>query len=148
MIKSRLPTILSLSNYPFIPMQAILFLTLTINQSQNYLINFNFLTNHNQFKLIMRGWLYLDIMHVDHANLIMRYLSIWRFDLETGHTIANVRTLRSFLWYEMNELMHVMQSWILGIWLVTQSSSLIKSWVQNRVSRKSRKVVKGLRVYF
>ena len=30
---------------PFIPMQAILFLTLTINQSQNYLINFNCLTN-------------------------------------------------------------------------------------------------------
>ena len=30
---------------PFIPIQAILFLTLTINQSQNYLINFNCLTN-------------------------------------------------------------------------------------------------------
>ena len=30
---------------PFIPMQAILFLTLTITQSQNYLINFNCLTN-------------------------------------------------------------------------------------------------------
>jgi len=31
----------------FIPMQAGLFLTLTNNQSQNYLINFNYLTNQN-----------------------------------------------------------------------------------------------------
>ena len=31
----------------FIPMQAGLFLVLTNNQSQNYLINFNFLTNQN-----------------------------------------------------------------------------------------------------
>ena len=53
--------------------------------------------------------LYLDTMHVDRANLIMQYLSIWWSDLETGHTIATIRTARSFLWYAMNELMHVMQ---------------------------------------
>ena len=47
-----------------------------INQSQNYLINFNCLTNQNWFKLIMFGQFYLDTMHVDRANLIMRYLLI------------------------------------------------------------------------
>ena len=57
---------------------------------------------------------YLDIIHVDRANLIMWYLSIWWFNLETGHTIATVRTLRSFLWYVMNDITHVMQSWFLG----------------------------------
>ena len=90
-------------------MQASLFLTLTNNQSQNYLIN---------FKLIMRSWLYLDTMHADRVNLIMRYLSIWQYDLEIEHTVATARISRSFLWYVRNELMHVMQSWILGIWMV------------------------------
>ena len=56
----------------------------------------------------MCGRLYLDTIHVDRANLIMRYLSIRWSDLETGHTIAIVRTSRSFLWYAMNELMRVM----------------------------------------
>ena len=46
-------------------MYAPLFWTLIINQSQNYLINFNFLANQNYFKLIMCGQLYLDTMHVD-----------------------------------------------------------------------------------
>ena len=39
----------------------------------------------------------------------------------TGHTVITVRISRSFLWYAMNELMHVMQeqidamqSWSLG----------------------------------
>ena len=114
MIKFRLSTILLLSNHPFIPMQAILFLTLIINQSQNYLINFNFLANQNLFKLIMCGWLHLDTMHADHAILIMRYVSIWWSNLETRHTVATVIISRSFLWYAMNKLMHVMQSWFLG----------------------------------
>ena len=57
----------------------------------------------------MCGRLYLDTMYVDGANLIMRYFSIRWSDLETRHTIAIVRTSRSFLWYAMNELMHVMQ---------------------------------------
>ena len=57
----------------------------------------------------MCGWPYLDTMHVDRANLIMRYLSIHWPDLKTGNTIATVRISRSFLWYVMNELMHVMQ---------------------------------------
>ena len=39
----------------------------------------------------------------------MQYLLIRWSDLETGHTLAIVRTSRSFLWYAMNELMHVMQ---------------------------------------
>ena len=60
----------------------------------------------------MCGRLYLDTMHVDHANLIMRYLSIWWFDLETGNTVAIVRTSISFLCYAMNELMHIMQEQI------------------------------------
>ena len=53
-------------------------------------------------------------MHVDHENLISWYLSIRRFNLKTGHTIATIRISRSFLWYAMNELMYVMQSWFLG----------------------------------
>ena len=57
----------------------------------------------------MCGRLYLDTMHVDHANLIMRYLSIQWSDLETVNTVAIIRTSRSFLWYGMNELMHIMQ---------------------------------------
>ena len=56
--------------------------------------------------------LYLDTIHVDRANLIMWYLSIWWSDLETGNTIATIRISRSFLWYVMNELMHVMQEQI------------------------------------
>ena len=91
----------------------------------------------------MRGRLYLDTMHVDHANLIMRYLSIWWSDLEIEHTIAIVRTSWSFLWYAMNELMHGMQGQIdvcnaIMIFAVHgwsfKSFSLIKSWVQNWVS--------------
>ena len=83
----------------------------------------------------MCGWLYLDTMHVDRANLIIWYLSIRRSDLETRHTIATIRISRSFLWYAMNVLIHVMQSWFFGVygWSL-QLSSLIKSWVQNRVS--------------
>ena len=57
----------------------------------------------------MCGQLYLDTMHVDRANLIMRYLSIQRSNLEIKHTVAIVRISRSFLWYAMKELMHVMQ---------------------------------------
>ena len=45
----------------------------------------------------MHGRLYLDTMHADHVNLIMRYLSIRWFDLEIGHTIMTIRISRSFL---------------------------------------------------
>ena len=61
----------------------------------------------------MRGRLYLDTMHANRANLIMRYILIQRSDLKTRHTIVIVRISRLFLWYAMNELMHVMQSWFL-----------------------------------
>ena len=98
----------------FIPMQAGLFLTLTNNQSQNYLINFNCLTNQNYFKLIMRGRFHPNKMHVDYENLVMWFLSIQLFDLGTRHTIMTVRISKSFLWYTMNELMHVMQLWFFG----------------------------------
>ena len=88
----------------------------------------------------MRGRLYLNTMHTNRANLIIQYLLIRRFDLETRHIAVNVRILRSFLWYAMNKLMHVMQSWgILQSWYIVatvgilRSFSLIKSWVQNRV---------------
>ena len=57
----------------------------------------------------MCGRLYLDTMHVDRANLIIGYLSIWWSDLKTGNTVAIVRISRSFLWYAINELMNVMQ---------------------------------------
>ena len=57
----------------------------------------------------MCGWPYLDTMYVDRTNLIMRYLSIWWSDLKTRNTVTSVRISRSFLWYVMNELMHVMQ---------------------------------------
>ena len=57
----------------------------------------------------MCGRPYLDIMHADYANLIMRYLSIRWFNLETRNTVVTIRILRSFLRYVMNELMHVMQ---------------------------------------
>ena len=60
----------------------------------------------------MCGRFYLDTMHADRANLIMRYLSIRWFDLKTENTVATIRISRSFLWYEMNELMHVMQDQI------------------------------------
>ena len=58
----------------------------------------------------MHGRLYLDTMHADHVNLIMRYLSIRWFDLEIEHTITTVRSSRLFLQYAMNELTYVMQS--------------------------------------
>jgi len=45
----------------------------------------------------MCGRPYLDTMHIDRANLIMRYLSIRWSDMETGNTIATVRITRSFL---------------------------------------------------
>jgi len=48
-------------------------------------------------------------MHVDRVNLIMRYLSIWRSNLEIRHIVTTVRTSRSFLWYVMKKLLHVMQ---------------------------------------
>ena len=57
----------------------------------------------------MCGWPYLDTMHVDIANLIMWYLLIWWPDLKTGNAVATVRISRSFLWYVMNEVMHVKQ---------------------------------------
>ena len=57
----------------------------------------------------MCGRLYLDTMHMDRVNLIVWYLLIWWFDLETGNTVATIRILRSFLGYAMNELMHTMQ---------------------------------------
>ena len=57
----------------------------------------------------MCGRFYLDIMHVDRVNLIMRYLLIQWSNSETGNTVAIIRTSRSFLWYGMNELMHIMQ---------------------------------------
>ena len=60
----------------------------------------------------MCGQFYLDTMHVDCANLVIQYLSIWWSDLETEHTVATVRISRSFLWYAMNELMHIMQEQI------------------------------------
>ena len=56
----------------------------------------------------------LYTMYVDCANLIVRYLSIWRSDLETGHIVVIVRISRSFSRYAMNKLMHVMQLWFLG----------------------------------
>ena len=57
----------------------------------------------------MCGQPFLDTMHANHANLIMQYLSIRWSDLETGNTIMIVRMSKYFLWYAMNELMHVMQ---------------------------------------
>ena len=57
----------------------------------------------------MCGQPYLDAMHVDRTNLIMRYLSIQWFDLETRNTVATIGISRLFLWYAMNELTHVMQ---------------------------------------
>ena len=68
----------------FIPMQAGLFLTISNNQSQNYLINLNCLTNQNWFILIMHDRLHPNKMHADRANLIMWYLSIRWSDLETS----------------------------------------------------------------
>ena len=55
-------------------------------------------------------------MHVDRENLIFWYLLIRRFDLGIGHTLATVRFSRLFLWYAMDDLMHVMQLRFLGIW--------------------------------
>ena len=50
-------------------------------------------------------------MHANHANLIMQYISIWQFDAEIRYIVATVRISRSFLWYAINELMHVMKLW-------------------------------------
>ena len=77
----------------------------------------------------MCGRPYLDTMHIDCANLIMRYLSIRWFDLKTRSIVATVRISRSFLRYVMNDVMHVMQEQIdacdaimcfffLGTWMV------------------------------
>ena len=55
-------------------------------------------------------------MHVDRENLIFWYLLIQRSDLGIGHTLATIRISRLFLWYAMDDLMHVMQLWFLGIW--------------------------------
>ena len=59
----------------------------------------------------MRGWFYpkKKKMHANHANLIMRYLSIQQSNVEIGHTVTTVRISRSFLCYAIHELMHVMQ---------------------------------------
>ena len=57
----------------------------------------------------MCGWPYPDAMYADHANLIMWYLSIQWSDLNTENTVATVRISRSFLWYVMNDMMHVIQ---------------------------------------
>ena len=100
----------------------------------------------------MCGQLFLDTMHMDHANLIMQYLSIWWSDLKIGNTVATIRISRSFSWYVINDMMHVMQRqndvcnartewckwWFFFVhgWLF-ESFSLIKSWVQNQVSTPS-----------
>ena len=60
----------------------------------------------------MCGRFYLDTMHADRANLIMRYLSIRWSDSESGNSVATVRITRSFLWYAMNELKHTIQEQI------------------------------------
>ena len=57
----------------------------------------------------MCGRAYLDTMHVDRANLIIRYLSIRWSDLKIRNIFATVRISRSFLWYAINKLMDVMQ---------------------------------------
>jgi len=49
----------------------------------------------------MHGRFHPKKMHADRANLIMWYLSIRRSNLEIRHTVATVRTSRSFLWYAM-----------------------------------------------
>ena len=97
-------------------------------------------------------------MHADCANLIMWYLSIRWFDSKTENTVATVRISGSFLWYAMNELLHTMQEQINAcdartnwcMWCKNnfffffvhgwslQSSSLIKSWVQNPMSTVAR----------
>ena len=45
----------------------------------------------------MCGWFHLNKMHVDRANLIMRYLLIQWSDLEIGHNVATVRISKLFL---------------------------------------------------
>ena len=57
----------------------------------------------------MHGWFHPNKMDADRVNLIMRYFSIRRSDLEIRHTVMTVRISRSFLCYSTNELMHVMQ---------------------------------------
>ena len=57
-------------------------------------------------------------MHANHENLIMWYLSIRQSNFGIGYTVAIVKISRSFLWYAINELMHVIQLWFLGIWMV------------------------------
>ena len=47
----------------------------------------------------MRGRLYLDTMHVDHANLIMRYLSIRESNLIIGNTAVTLESQDYF--YDM-----------------------------------------------
>ena len=97
----------------------------------------------------MCGRFYLDTMHADGANLIVRYLSIRWSDSKTKNTVARIS--RPFLCYAMNELMHTMQEQIDAcnartkwcMWCKNdfffflvhgwslQTYSLIKSWVQN-----------------
>ena len=60
----------------------------------------------------MCGRPYLDTMHMDRANLIMQYLSIQWSNLKTRNIVATIRISRSFLWYAMNKMMHVMQEQI------------------------------------
>ena len=62
----------------------------------------------------MRGRFHPNKIHADRENLIMWFLLIWLSDLGIGHTVTTVKISRSFLWYAMNELMHVMQLWFFG----------------------------------
>ena len=74
-------------------------------------------------------------MHADCENLSLWYLSIGQSNLGIEHTVTAIRISKSFLWYAMNDLMHVMQLWFLGIWNGHfLSYSKTKLWVQNWVS--------------
>ena len=60
----------------------------------------------------MCGRLYLDTMHVDRASwscdIFQSDGPIWK----PKNTVVTIRISRSFLWYAMKELMHVMQEQI------------------------------------
>ena len=47
----------------------------------------------------MYGRPYLDAMHADYVNLIMRYISIRWSDLKTKNTVATIRSQDHF--YDM-----------------------------------------------
>ena len=51
----------------------------------------------------------------------MQTVNIWSCDIRWSnsrirHIVATIRISRSFLWNAMNDLMYVMQLWLLGIW--------------------------------